>query len=50
MTENITKIREIEENTIKSVDFINYLSKKTINSLLDEKTIENFVKSHILVL
>lgn len=45
-----TKIREIKEITNESIDFMRYFSKKTINSLLEEKTIEKLVKAHILVL
>jgi hypothetical protein len=41
MIENITKIREIENITNEPVNFMHYFSKKTINSLLDEKKLKN---------
>ncbi len=50
MLENNTKIRELGEDTVNSVDFLNYLSKKTINSLIKKKAIKKLAKSHILVL
>ena len=50
MLKNNTKIREIGEITSESVDSKHYHSKKTINSLFEQKTIKKLAKFHILVL